>query len=156
MIRVIAGRWKGRRLLVPEGRATRPTSDRARQALFDMLLHAPFAGRALIEGARVLDAFAGTGALGIEALSRGAAEAVFIERDAAALAALRGNVAALRLDQRPHSPTPSARGSSASRPHPSPAQARERGIPLAPHRPLSRARAGEGQGEGGATRARCQ
>jgi len=95
MIRVIAGRFRGRRLSVPEGRATRPTSDRARQALFDMLLHAPFAGRGVLEGARVLDAFAGTGALGIEALSRGAAEAVFIERDAAALAALRGNVASV-------------------------------------------------------------
>jgi 16S rRNA (guanine966-N2)-methyltransferase len=95
VIRIVAGRWKGRKLLVPPGRATRPTSDRARQALFDMLMHAPFAGRAAVEGARVLDAFAGTGALGIEALSRGAAEAVFIENDAAALAALRANIAGL-------------------------------------------------------------
>jgi 16S rRNA (guanine966-N2)-methyltransferase len=95
MIRVIAGRWKGRRLAAPEGRATRPTSDRARQALFDMLMHAPFAGRAVIEDAAVLDAFAGTGALGIEALSRGAAQAVFIERDPAALSALRANLAAV-------------------------------------------------------------
>jgi 16S rRNA (guanine966-N2)-methyltransferase len=95
MIRVIAGRWRGRRLAVPPGLATRPTSDRARQALFDMLWHAPWAGRDAVDGARVLDAFAGSGALGIEALSRGAAEAVFIEHDAAALRVLRANVAAL-------------------------------------------------------------
>jgi 16S rRNA (guanine966-N2)-methyltransferase len=95
VIRVIGGRWRGRKLLVPPGSTTRPTSERARQALFDMLLHAPFAGRAQVEGARVLDAFAGSGALGIEALSRGAAEAAFIENDPAALRALRANVAAL-------------------------------------------------------------
>jgi 16S rRNA (guanine966-N2)-methyltransferase len=95
MIRIIAGRWKGRRLAVPPGLATRPTSDRARQALFDMLWHAPWAGRAAVEGARVLDAFAGSGALGIEALSRGATEAVFIEHDAAALRVLRENLGAL-------------------------------------------------------------
>lgn len=97
MIRVISGRLRGRRLLVPRGTMTRPTGERARQALFDMLAHAPFAGRSAIEGARVVDAFAGTGALGIEALSRGAAEAVFIERDGAALAALRANLASLGL-----------------------------------------------------------
>lgn len=97
MIRVIAGRFKGRRLAVPAGHATRPTSQRARQALFDTLLHAPFAGRALFAGARVLDAFAGSGALGIEALSRGAAEAAFIEADPAARAVLRQNLAALGL-----------------------------------------------------------
>lgn len=96
MIRIIAGRFKGRRLQVPEGRATRPTSERARQALFDMLLHAPFAGRGAVEGARVLDACAGTGALGIEALSRGAASAVFIENDPAALRALRQNLSGLQ------------------------------------------------------------
>jgi 16S rRNA (guanine966-N2)-methyltransferase len=93
-VRIIAGRHKGRRLLAPPGVATRPTSDRARQALFDMLWHAPWAGRDRIEGVRVLDAFAGTGALGLEALSRGAARASFIERDRAALAALRANIAA--------------------------------------------------------------
>ncbi len=71
-----------------------------RQALFDMLLHAPWAGRALIDNARVLDAFAGTGALGLEALSRGAATAVFIERDRNALAALRANIAACRAEAR--------------------------------------------------------
>ncbi len=90
-MRIIAGRWKGRALLAPEGARTRPTGARARQALFDMLWHAPWAGRARVEGARVLDAFAGTGALGLEALSRGAAHADFLENDPAALLALRAN-----------------------------------------------------------------
>jgi 16S rRNA (guanine966-N2)-methyltransferase len=93
-VRIIAGAWRGRRLAAPAGQGTRPTADRVRQALFDMLWHAPWGGRALMEGASVLDAFAGTGALGLEALSRGAAAATFIERDAAALAALRANIAA--------------------------------------------------------------
>ncbi len=93
-MRIVAGAWRGRRLEAPPGEGTRPTADRVRQALFDRLWHAPWAGRAAVEGAHVLDAFAGTGALGLEALSRGAAAAVFIERDRAALAALRANVAA--------------------------------------------------------------
>nr|WP_236552643.1 RsmD family RNA methyltransferase [Belnapia sp. F-4-1] len=80
--------------------ATRPTADRVRQALFDMLWHAPWAGRERVEGAAVLDAFAGTGALGLEALSRGAARASFIETDRAALAALRANIAACREEAR--------------------------------------------------------
>jgi 16S rRNA (guanine966-N2)-methyltransferase len=71
-----------------------------RQAVFDMLLHAPWGGRAMIEGASVLDVFAGTGALGLEALSRGAAFACFIESDPAALKALRANVAACRTEAR--------------------------------------------------------
>jgi 16S rRNA (guanine966-N2)-methyltransferase len=99
-MRVIAGRWKGKRLAAPPGEATRPTSDRARQALFDMLWHAPWAGRARIEGAEVLDGFAGTGALGLEALSRGAARATFLENDRAALAALRANIAACGAEAR--------------------------------------------------------
>jgi 16S rRNA (guanine966-N2)-methyltransferase len=99
-LRIVAGAWRGRTLLAPDGAATRPTADRLRQALFDMLLHAPWAGRALIDNARVLDAFAGTGALGLEALSRGAAAAVFIERDRRALAALRANITACRAEQR--------------------------------------------------------
>ncbi len=99
-MRIVAGEWRGRTLAAPPGQATRPTADRVRQTLFDMLLHAPWGGRARIEGARVLDAFAGTGALGLEALSRGAAEAAFIERDRAALATLRANVAACRAEQR--------------------------------------------------------
>jgi 16S rRNA (guanine966-N2)-methyltransferase len=95
-MRIVAGRHRGRSLATPQGAATRPTSDRVRQALFDMLWHAPWAGRERVEGARVLDAFAGTGALGLEALSRGAARAVFIEQDRAALAALRANIMALK------------------------------------------------------------
>ena len=93
-MRIVAGMWRGRTLSAPPGSHTRPTADRVRQALFDMLLHAPWGGRDAIEGARVLDVFAGTGALGLEALSRGAAHATFIEHDRAALAALRANIAA--------------------------------------------------------------
>jgi 16S rRNA (guanine966-N2)-methyltransferase len=92
-MRIIAGAWRGRKLIAPEGEGTRPTADRVRQALFDRLLHASWAGREAVEDAHVLDAFAGTGSLGMEALSRGAARAVFIEKDPAALKALRLNVA---------------------------------------------------------------
>jgi 16S rRNA (guanine966-N2)-methyltransferase len=99
-VRIVAGAWRGRRLTAPPGTATRPTADRVRQALFDMLLHAPWGGREAVEEATVLDAFAGTGALGLEALSRGAAQAIFIERDRAALAALRANIAACRAEGR--------------------------------------------------------
>jgi len=86
-VRIIAGRFGGRRLSAPPGRATRPTSDRVREALFSIL--------GPLDGARVLDLYAGTGALGIEALSRGAASAVFVERDARVVAGLRGNLEAL-------------------------------------------------------------
>ena len=99
-MRIIAGRHRGRRLVAPVGTATRPTADRVRQALFDMLWHAPWAGRAAVDGAVVLDAFAGTGALGLEALSRGAARATFLETDASALRALRANIAACREEER--------------------------------------------------------
>ncbi|MBL6457025.1 16S rRNA (guanine(966)-N(2))-methyltransferase RsmD [Belnapia sp. T6] len=99
-MRIIAGRHRGRRLAAPAGAATRPTADRVRQALFDMLWHAPWGGRERVEGATVLDAFAGTGALGLEALSRGADRASFLETDRAALAALRANIAACREEAR--------------------------------------------------------
>jgi 16S rRNA (guanine966-N2)-methyltransferase len=99
-MRIVGGELRGRRLIAPEGRATRPTADRVRQALFDILAHAPWAGVEAVAGARVLDAFAGTGALGLEALSRGAAEAVFFETDARARQALAANIAALRLTDR--------------------------------------------------------
>jgi 16S rRNA (guanine966-N2)-methyltransferase len=89
--RVIAGRYGGRRIRAPRGGATRPTSDRVREALFSIL-------GARVEGARVLDLFAGSGALGLEALSRGARQVTFVESGPAALAALRGNVAALGAD----------------------------------------------------------
>ena len=87
-MRVIAGRYGGRRLQAPPGDATRPTSDRVREALFSVL-----ADR--VHDARVLDLFAGSGALGIEALSRGAAEATFVDSAPAAIRALRANLEAL-------------------------------------------------------------
>jgi 16S rRNA (guanine966-N2)-methyltransferase len=95
-MRIVGGRHRGRRLLAPPGDTVRPTSDRAREALFNILSHGRFAAAgSSIAGVAVLDAFAGTGALGLEALSRGAAEAVFIERDPEAVAVLRRNVASL-------------------------------------------------------------
>jgi 16S rRNA (guanine966-N2)-methyltransferase len=95
-MRIVGGRYRGRRLLAPAGEAVRPTSDRAREALFNILSHGHFAAGGIpFAGAAVLDAFAGTGALGLEALSRGAAEAVFIEKDPEAVAVLRRNVASL-------------------------------------------------------------
>jgi 16S rRNA (guanine966-N2)-methyltransferase len=90
-VRVIAGRYGGRRLKAPRGRSTRPTTDKVREALFSLL--------GPIDGAQVLDLFAGTGALGIEALSRGAARAVFVERNPAALSALQANLEALDLHE---------------------------------------------------------
>jgi 16S rRNA (guanine966-N2)-methyltransferase len=98
-LRIIAGAWKGRALQAPPGTATRPTADRVRQSLFDSLMHAPWA-RGVLPEATVLDAFAGTGALGLEALSRGAARAVFFEQDRGALAALRANIAACKAADR--------------------------------------------------------
>lgn len=92
-MRVIAGRLRGRKLIAPTGDTTRPTADRARQALFDMLSHAPWAGDPW-QDCRVLDAFAGSGALGIEALSRGAAHVTFLETARPAQAAIRANIAA--------------------------------------------------------------
>lgn len=89
-MRVIAGELGGRPLRAPAGRRTRPTSERVREALFAMLDD--------VAGTSVLDLFAGSGGLGIEALSRGAADAVFVERDALALRALRANLDALGLD----------------------------------------------------------
>lgn len=90
-MRIIAGKWRGRTLIAPPGVATRPTADRAREALFSML-----ASRiGSFEGLTVADLFAGTGALGLEALSRGAAHCTFVEHDRAALDALRANVAKL-------------------------------------------------------------
>lgn len=92
-MRVISGTLKGRRLVSPDGSATRPTADRIKESLFNIL-----AG-CLIDK-RVLDLYAGTGALGIEALSRGAASAVFIDQAQTALTALRRNLVALKLEDR--------------------------------------------------------
>jgi 16S rRNA (guanine966-N2)-methyltransferase len=86
-VRIVAGRYKGRRLRMPRGAPTRPTADRVREALFSMLGD--------VSGARVLDLYAGSGALGIEALSRGADSAVFVERDPRAAAAIRANIDAV-------------------------------------------------------------
>ena len=99
-MRIIAGRHRGRTLRAPEGAATRPTADRVRQALFDMLWHAAWGGRMAVQDQLVLDAFAGTGALGLEALSRGADHCTFIEKDRTALAALRANITACGEDAR--------------------------------------------------------
>jgi 16S rRNA (guanine966-N2)-methyltransferase len=89
-VRVVAGRYGGRRLSAPRGTRTRPTADRVREALFSMLGD--------VDGARVLDLYAGSGALGIEALSRGAGSAVFVERDPRAAAAIERNLAAVGVE----------------------------------------------------------
>jgi 16S rRNA (guanine966-N2)-methyltransferase len=93
-LRVIAGEFGGRSLTAPRGRDTRPTSDRVREALFSIVEP--------VAGARVLDLFAGSGALGIEALSRGAAKAVFVDSSRAAVEAVRGNLVALGVDAEVH------------------------------------------------------
>jgi 16S rRNA (guanine966-N2)-methyltransferase len=90
-VRVVAGEFRGRRLQAPRGTRTRPTADRVREALFSMLDD--------VSGTRVLDLYAGSGALGIEALSRGAESALFVERDARAAAAIERNLASLGLDE---------------------------------------------------------
>jgi 16S rRNA (guanine966-N2)-methyltransferase len=102
-VRIIGGVHRGRRLAAPPGEVVRPTSDRAREALFNILSHGEFAASGLVFADRpVLDAFAGTGAFGLEALSRGAGAAVFIEDNRQALAVLRRNVAALGEEGRAH------------------------------------------------------
>jgi 16S rRNA (guanine966-N2)-methyltransferase len=98
--RIIAGLWKGKTLFAPAGELTRPTSGRARQAAFDILMHAPWAGTAFMQAARVLDVFAGTGAYGLEALSRGAVTVTFFETSREALAALSRNIAACGVADR--------------------------------------------------------
>jgi 16S rRNA (guanine966-N2)-methyltransferase len=94
-VRVVAGRYGGRRLVAPAGSATRPTSDRVREALFSVL-------GTSVQDARVLDLYAGSGALGIEALSRGAASAVFVDHAPKAIAAIRANLDALGIEAPVH------------------------------------------------------
>ncbi len=94
-MRIVGGKFRGRPIAAPAGRDTRPTSDRAREAIFNVLQHAPWSPG--IESRRVLDLFAGAGALGLEAMSRGAAFALFVETDAAARGVLRDNIEALGL-----------------------------------------------------------
>ena len=93
MTRIIAGEARGRRLQVPSGEVTRPTSDRAREGLFSSLQ-----SLGDVDGARVLDLYAGSGALGLEALSRGAISATFVEDDPAALSAIRDNLASTTIE----------------------------------------------------------
>ncbi len=100
-MRIVGGSLRGRPLAAPEGLAVRPTADRTREALFGILEGGRLAGGpASLEGALVVDAFAGTGALGIEALSRGAAQAVFVERAPQAVASLRANLRSLGVEDR--------------------------------------------------------
>ena len=101
-MRIVAGRHRGRRLRTPEDQNVRPTSDRTRETLFNILSGGKYSeeGEDPLVGARVLDAFAGTGALGLEALSRGAAAAVFMEKSAAARNLCRANLKALGEDDR--------------------------------------------------------
>lgn len=110
-MRIIAGQWRGRPLIAPPGDSTRPTSDRAREALFSMLV----SRLGTFEELRVVDLFAGTGALGLEALSRGAAHCTFVEQDRAALAALKTNIGKLKAD-----PIAAVRPGSALHPPPGP------------------------------------
>ena len=95
-MRIVAGEWRGRNLVAPEGDVTRPTADRTRETLFSMLT----SRLGSFEGLRVADLFAGSGALGLEALSRGAQSCVFVEQDPAAIRALRRNIASLKAQDR--------------------------------------------------------
>lgn len=92
---MISGEFGGRKLIAPEGLSTRPTTDKVRQAVFNSL-----GSMGVLEGATVADLYAGSGALGIEALSRGAESCIFVERDRTALVALRANLKALGLESR--------------------------------------------------------
>ena len=94
-MRIVAGQFKGRPIKAPKTEATRPTSDRARESLFNILAHADWAPD--LDGARVIDLFAGSGALGLEAISRGAAFCLFVETAHAARGAIRENVDTLQL-----------------------------------------------------------
>ena len=94
-MRIVSGKFGGREITAPKGRGTRPTSDKARQAVFNILEHAAWAPP--LEGARVIDLFAGAGALGFEAMSRGAAFCLFVETDASARGAIRQTADALGL-----------------------------------------------------------
>jgi 16S rRNA (guanine966-N2)-methyltransferase len=96
MLRIIAGEWRGRKLAAPQGDSTRPTADRTRETLFSMLV----SRLGSFDGLTVADLFAGSGALGLEALSRGAASALFVEQDPAAIRAIRANIAALQAQPR--------------------------------------------------------
>jgi 16S rRNA (guanine966-N2)-methyltransferase len=89
-MRIVSGKLKGRPILTPEGRTTRPTSDRAREAIFNILAHAEWAPE--LDGLRVMDLFAGSGALGFEAISRGASHCLFVETESHARGIIRENI----------------------------------------------------------------
>lgn len=95
-MRIVSGEWRGRKLAAPEGDTTRPTADRTRETLFSMLV----SRLGSFDGLSVGDLFAGSGALGLEALSRGAASCIFVEQDAGAIRAIRANIANLRAQPR--------------------------------------------------------
>ena len=97
---ITAGTFKNKSLAVPNGDSVRPTSDRARQALFNRLEHSFSDTGFKLRGARVVDLFAGTGALGLEALSRGASHVTFVEHDRTSLAVLKRNIATLGVDDK--------------------------------------------------------
>ena len=99
-MRVVAGRHRGRAIQAPPGDDIRPTSDQARQAVFNLLAHHPLTAGKLLAGAAVLDVFAGTGAMGLEALSRGATHATFIDDAPGAIACIRANAARLGESKR--------------------------------------------------------
>jgi 16S rRNA (guanine966-N2)-methyltransferase len=98
-MRIVAGDYRGRALVAPKGQCVRPTAERARQALYNVLEHAPW-GLPVWSGVRVIDGFAGSGALGLEALSRGAPFCLFMDNDRAARAAIEANLAALGCGDR--------------------------------------------------------
>lgn len=99
-LRIIGGVWRGRLIEAPADEAIRPTTDRVRESLFNRLMHGGAGSGVDLKGARVADIFAGTGAMGLEALSRGAAHVTFVERDPAALALIRRNIAAVGAEDR--------------------------------------------------------
>ncbi|MEO7027543.1 MAG: 16S rRNA (guanine(966)-N(2))-methyltransferase RsmD [Caulobacteraceae bacterium] len=97
-MRIVGGTHRGRPIVAPKGHSARPTADRVRQAMFDVLEHAPWSSG--VAGRRVVDLFAGSGALGLEALSRGAAFCLFVDHDRAAREAIAANLANLGLEDR--------------------------------------------------------
>ncbi|MBI1359506.1 MAG: 16S rRNA (guanine(966)-N(2))-methyltransferase RsmD [Alphaproteobacteria bacterium] len=94
-MRIVGGKFRGRAIRTPEGKTTRPTSDRTRESIFNVLAHADWAPS--LEGARVIDAFAGSGALGFEAISRGAAFCLFVETESSARGCIRDNIETFQL-----------------------------------------------------------
>lgn len=99
-LRIVGGAWRGRWITAPTDEAIRPTTDRVRESLFNRLMHGAGGSGLRLQGAHVVDVFAGTGAMGLEALSRGAAQVTFVEREPAALVLIRRNIAHLGAEDR--------------------------------------------------------